>query len=810
MWLGYTSTILNNPLALAEHPSRFSGRFFFVEYFKMKLFTVNGPVGSRKTTAAISFAGHSIEKAGEKIVIAQPSKDLIDQSLVQFQERFPRLKATAIHSGNANNVADAIAEHTKQSRDGELLFVTHAALMMMPYWNRQSQWHLIVDEAPDATYNYELVLPANYPAIVPALAIAPFNVKYSRLVPGDDGLLSAIGNNQGDLFYRAIEDFARKLKSHRWDMFVLNEQFDRFVRGNDGGKLLVFGLLDHEVFRGFQSVTVMAANLFHSIFYKHMIAAGHSSLPHPYIQKRLHFDAHTNGHLLTIYYATEASWSKHQRNQEIRVDDDLTINVNQLIVSGALDVFGDEPFVKLVNKPDRLIRDDPFGRLGVALPHSSHGLNSFQEFHNAAILPALNLTPAFYAFLDEVSHLDSDEVRTALYHEKVYQAAGRISIRNPDDLMPKRLVLADKGAAEAVAALYPGAAIKRLPFADLLPDDKLTGRPRKYATKADENRAYRAKHKAELLAGLNELNRSFLGGDTTNRSIGHFHSNGEAPAAFLGGETTNRSIGHFHSNGARFGGSLFASQVSKLALSEATHIAFLDFIEFLRELHARAVVKDDMMHWSPAIFVPDDKSYRARQNIASMWGVWLDCDNGTRIGPHDLAAMLPHLMMVVYNSSSSTRAKPRYRVVIPTTAPMTYQVHQEVTKQIREVLRKKGFYDKHQLIERAERGLGGEDHGFDPDAFRPEHLYGLPIQALAGAEHSFFMVFDDQKRTAIDPYVWVDRTIITRRQPTEHVLQLPSPEEFKVLSRKALEIATAQIEAEVEWGNILPGDHHQY
>ena len=84
-------------------------------------------------------------------------------------------------------------------------------------------------------------------------------------------------------------------------------------------------------------------------------------------------------------------------------------SVNDLIIAGAMEVFGDDKFVWLVNKDCE--GKEPFDGAGVMLPHSPHGLNHFQHIHNAAVLPALNPTPALYCFLDEIAHLDADEVR---------------------------------------------------------------------------------------------------------------------------------------------------------------------------------------------------------------------------------------------------------------------------------------------------------------------------------------------------------------------------------------------------------------
>ena len=232
-------------------------------------------------------------------------------------------------------------------------------------------------------------------------------------------------------------------------MFVLNEQWERFQCGQvTDGKLLVFALIDPAVFDGFATTTIMSANFERTVAYQHIVQHGHTFRPHQAITSKLLYTEHTNGHLLTIHYAIEdGNWSKRKRETPDHIGGD-TYSVNDLIILGALDLFGDDQFVWLANKD---IEDkDPFGGRGIKLPHTPHGLNSFQHIHNAAVIAALNPSPALYAFLDEVAHLNSNEIRRAVYHEAAYQAAGRISTRNRADHTPKHVVVADRAAAESL------------------------------------------------------------------------------------------------------------------------------------------------------------------------------------------------------------------------------------------------------------------------------------------------------------------------------------------------------------------------
>ncbi len=333
-----------------------------------------------------------------------------------------------------------------------------------------------------------------------------------------------------------------------------------------------------------------------------------------------------------------------------------------------------------------------------------------------------------------MAHLNSDEVRQAVYHEAAYQAAGRISLRNPEDRTPKHLVVADRTAAEAIADLFPGAKLQRLPFAEFIPQAAKPGPKRIHASDADRKKAHRDRHQSKLLRQLDEVTRK------TNYTIGYKDNSSRRNAAF--------------------GGSLFADIWRKYPTARHSGLSPADFIEFLRDLHARNVAKQDAWLWSPAEFEKTDgvATGRGLANITAIHGVFLDNDGGG-LSYEEFAAMFPHLHMVVHNSASSTPDHVRWRAIIPTTCAMTIDVHREIMLNITKALNGRGFFDKKQLAKRAAKGLGGKCHGFDPSKFNAASMFYLPAQAAAGPEASFFKVFDGGKRQPVNPYDFVKRTI---------------------------------------------------
>jgi hypothetical protein len=102
-------------------------------------------------------------------------------------------------------------------------------------------------------------------------------------------------------------------------------------------------------------------------------------------------------------------------------------------------------------------------------------------------------------------------------------------------------------------------------------------------------------------------------------------------------------------------------------------------------------------------------------------------------------------------------------------------------------------------------------------------MFYLPAQAAAGPDASFFLTFDGGKRRAINPFEWIDRTIINHRpepqpEPVEPV-QRPMPAtdcprlrrmreliiEEEVAKAKA-DMARRQSAAVDRWRRASPGD----
>ena len=545
----------------------------------LTLYFVDGPCGCWKTSAAVRHA-HRLARLGKKVLICQPSIFLINQTLADLARLAPEVRCRAIHGETSTRVIADIVEHLKHTaQDGEILFITHSALMLVPYFHRRQDWHVIMDELPQADWCAEFSIADTHRLItdcltVDAEAASVADNRYVRAVPKDHAALERMARNKNcDQVFDIFQQFANVLISPHWAAYVLDDQFANLINGaGEKRKLLAFSHLKPSLLGGFASATIMGACFRQSMLYQLWSAAGVQFRPHKPITRRLRYTKHSNGHLLTILYATEADWSKNYRDKTLT--DGMT--VQDRVVQRVAETFADVPFAWMGNRD---VADDIFNGRGQRLPNSPFGLNCYQHLHHAVILSALNPPPAHFCFLDALG-FGSREVKRAGYWQAVYQAVMRISPRNPDDLNPKTVIVMDRATAEWLASMFPGCTVRPLDVGDM-PSKGKPGRSREHDCDADRKRASRDKFRVELQMALDLV----AGGDRAARHCSPFVAELRAQMSEFGygKDKVLSTVGRADLD--KMGGTLFAS-VGRARPFDFFPLGDIDtFIDGLRYFH---------------------------------------------------------------------------------------------------------------------------------------------------------------------------------------------------------------------------------
>ncbi len=711
---------------------------------------LSAPVGGGKTYAACEYAV-KMAKAGQKILIAQPSRDLIKQTFRQLKTLNSSVIVTPFYSKQmvegvtpiSEKIVKKIIDHfANPALGGEILLITHEAFSRVGFFQNSSNWHLIYDEAPQITYHREFKLGETSSLVLNLFDDSGFGNSYSVIHPRNHGTLDAIARNiTQDEVLALFQQFAWKLLDSNHTIWCLTEQLERFRTNGGSGeksiehsKLSVFSLLQPTIFQGFSEVIVMGAHLHESLFYRywtqHADEFNVKFVDCKKIKPRL--SGHTNGWLLKIYFASEADWSKTFRDKIAASVGENRFSVLDVMGQLVSDFYrkneGKTEFVWMANLdvPMSIFHDDGKNRL----PNSPHGLNNFDHMNHAVILSALNFTPAHGKFMELIAGILPHEVKTAVYREAVYQACGRISLRNPANTDPKTVIVMDESTALWLENVFPGSSVHRLPESEIeCLVGKSVGQPRKHASNAARKAAEKIEKKSRLLDGMNNLKAD-----------------------------------------QNFWGSIFPKLKARIASTIINVQSADDFIELLAELHKRTVEKKDANYLiSPAFFDPDigDKS-RGLENVVLLRGIWLDNDGGD-LTPARFLKMYPRTRMVIFNSYSSTKKNLRWRVFIPTTVALTAEAHREIIDQIKQKLANTKFYGQPYL----KKNPNAQKHGFDDSKFNSAALFYAPCQANH-PDDSFFEDYLDG-RTILDPYEWIGRSMVA---PKPAIIQTRNPDDY--------------------------------
>ena len=460
---------------------------------------VDSPAGSGKTHSLSHFAVAEA-KAHRKIVISQPTKRLLKQTLKAIGGIDGTIKVTAIFTqGRQTSAIPRIVDHLTKAapNTGEVLLITHESLRRLPGGNRKF-WSLVVDEIPGVFVHLPLRIRHTHD-------IATQHLGTEELIPGITVLSAAHPQSVDDLIKEAKNDenyetFLPLLSAVRDEKQIVCVETTRWSDLLTGdalkGQSDFFLIQTPDYLDGFADVTLMGANADHSelvVLWKKLFNIEFK--PHPSVSGLLRYDRHENGHRLTLHYCFER-WSKiYSQSATPETGEDTVL---EFLNAQLAKFFDTSPFLWQANKD---VEDD-FFEDAKRLPHVPHGLDdqNYIKIHNVALLSAVNReTPAF-KFLGLLG-LDDGTITATLAYQNEYQAMMRCSLRDPAATHPVNVVVMTQGSAEWIAERFAGCTIKAF-------DSGLSG-PRKRGgrhietpkkTRAEIQKAYRERQK---LAGQN-------------------------------------------------------------------------------------------------------------------------------------------------------------------------------------------------------------------------------------------------------------------------------------------------------------------
>lgn len=434
-------------------------------------YSVSAPAGSGKTYALI---GHAIAMAhnNQKLMIAQPSEVLINQTERDIKARDPSAKVTKILwntvGSNTSVVTRILAHMAANTPGGEILLISQQALGRLPKPYRQF-WHLVVDEVPGAFQTHSMNIAKSHGWITQHMALGEPLVGDNFVVEASDvnGLRQLAANQTRDTALALFKLLAEDVLNPDKIVVVNRDAYEKLVAGQ-GTRTAVdfFSFQKSDYVTDFASTTVMGANFDDTELAK--IWEKLDSIewkPHPVISQNLRYTTHQSGNRLTIKYLIHGNWSQYFGSK--RHDNGTVLDRIAEVMAGEL---GDEFLWQANKKHENLFFD------GERLPQMVHGINrrSYQSKHGVALVKAINHSSGPAAFLKDIG-FTAEELKVTLQYQNEYQAMMRCSLRDPNAKADVTVCVVSEGSARWLERLFPGSRVEKI--ASDIPEPNASGQP---------------------------------------------------------------------------------------------------------------------------------------------------------------------------------------------------------------------------------------------------------------------------------------------------------------------------------------------
>ena len=427
------------------------------------IYYVCAGAGSGKTHQLVGHAATLVKTQKAKVLIAQPTKVLMLQTLAEIQSQFPEVPAQAIYNaGDGKAVLPEIVEHMKQAdpHSGQILLITHEALKRLPNAYRV-HWDLFVDEIPAVFQNVSLKVAKTHSHLTDLLELEAItgNVAAVKIREGFKSQMEALRvNKTGDQLLGLFGEIATHLLDENRTVMVETAEFNSLLNGKrPKGELNFFSILRAQFVADYKSVTFMGANATETELFILWEALSEVQFQeHPHLSKGLRFKQHTNGNRLTVNFLFEHEWSiSRSRRVNPQTARTLLEDVGQFVQ----DHFAGQRFLWVANKA----ADMPMFDQNDRLPAVSHGLNKahFQSCNAVVSLIALVHNHASAKFLGMLGLTDA-QVRTVICYQSEYQAVMRCSLRQPAATDPVTVIVPSRASAEWLASKFDGCTVAKL------------------------------------------------------------------------------------------------------------------------------------------------------------------------------------------------------------------------------------------------------------------------------------------------------------------------------------------------------------
>lgn len=448
------------------------------------IYTVSAPVGSGKTKSMTEYVARLITKTNKRVVIAMPTKVLIEQERNDLLESEPHV----VHSGSKGDFDNALSSFKSALLDADrrIIITTHATLFSGINFAKNGDFELIIDEIFDVEKFHSIPLAGHKSILTDNLLMTTFaDGEYSRVVTNPDKKSdwSKLVDHKGDVVGKLFADLFAD--ANHPDKEVVIKTSDALAFNKKDNQLKTFTATTFvlpEIVKLWPHVTIMGASVENSMMFHIWQLHGTAFQAHPYIKPLKTAHTAQDGDRVEIAYLFDDNWSIGAYENYKGGSEQLFAEVGNILDRH----FGSKYLLSVNSDIDTPAYRRHFEH-GETIETISHGLNIFREETNAAFLTALNYSDLQIANLDGIYGFDQAKVHLSRTVEVAYQFFGRTNIRMADSDKQCRFVVTDKRTAEAIAGIFQSSNIVKIDH-DIVLRPKKDKAPTKTQTEHDSKK----------------------------------------------------------------------------------------------------------------------------------------------------------------------------------------------------------------------------------------------------------------------------------------------------------------------------------
>ena len=699
----------------------------------MIVYYVDGVCGSYKTTHALQYAAKAATTLRQPILFVQPTTKLITQSVDAIRRIDPhvvtkRFDSTVCSGSVFSDLHEFMSAWDIDNDGGCVAFITHKCLWEMPWFPNRKRWNIIIDEIPDIDFEYHFNLPdtAHFALQDMLQAVECGNNTMMKLLPRPEARnkVEHWARNPGaDDLIKVVQPLFRELTSQHSEVFITRASWLRL--GWQGhGKVSVHGWRAPSVCEGWRSVRIMGAFFTDSLL--HMIW---SNMDVEFRQdQQIKVEAHRHieqlGKRVSIHYFSEKAWSKKIRDK-IATGDDQLAHIKPILS----DLYGDAEYLWSANNDVQEAVIASQYPNAIRIPPVCHGLNEYRHIDKIAFLSALNNTPGHFFYVEKVLGISPDRLKQARSNQVAYQSIMRTALRESDSTKEVTVLVPDIALGNWLTEVFPGSKLYAHEAApecrDVLGDANMArGRPHKESVLTPaERKAKSVQKRREISVTKNSIYKVFF-------------------------VTTQIELSHELS-------------VKSLNVERSGHIDWDDIRTQLRRCHDEfRPQKEDNTLVSGALFELDNnkEATKGLANITLVNGVWLDFDGGA-LSPDEFAKMFTDVRWWMWNSFNNGKEnETRFRVLLPTTSPLTAEMYHTVWDAIAERIKSFGYCIDSKVLYEKSIAAGRRlppNSGLDVSKRTANSFFYLPCRAGLGNKYTFWRENWVEGVPLLDPELWI-------------------------------------------------------